>query len=85
MTRSVAALIDLAFGPLDLHRFQLLAATGNRRSRAVAERLRLRHEGTMRDAERIGERFVDLEVYAVLAPEWRGAAPPRGGPPAAAS
>lgn len=71
VTRAVAALIDLAFGPLGLHRFQLSAATGNTRSRAVAERLGMRHEGTLREAERIADRFVDLEVYAVLAPVWR--------------
>ena len=70
MTRSVAAAIDLAFGPLGLHRVQLRAATGNRRSRAVAERLRMVHEGTLRGAELLARGYVDLEVYSVLASEW---------------
>jgi ribosomal-protein-serine acetyltransferase len=70
VTRSVAALIGLAFGPLALHRVQLNASTGNRRSRAVAERLGMRHEGTLRDAELLARGHVDLEVYAVLSTEW---------------
>jgi ribosomal-protein-serine acetyltransferase len=70
VTRSVAALMGLAFGPLGLHRFQLNASTGNRRSRAVAERLGMRHEGTLRDAELLARGHVDLEVYAVLSTEW---------------
>jgi ribosomal-protein-serine acetyltransferase len=70
MTRSVAALIGLAFGPLGLHRVQLNAATGNLRSRAIAERLGMRHEGTLRDAELLARGHVDLEVYAVLSTEW---------------
>ena len=74
MTSAVANLVDLAFGPLGLHRFQLLAATDNLRSRAIAERLGLRHEGTMREAELLAQGYVDLELYAVLASEWSGSA-----------
>jgi ribosomal-protein-serine acetyltransferase len=70
ITRSVAASIDLAFGPLGLHRFQLRAATGNRRSRAVAERLGMTHEGTLRDAELLADGYVDLELYSLLSTEW---------------
>jgi ribosomal-protein-serine acetyltransferase len=74
VTRSVAALIDLAFGPLGLHRVGLRAATGNSRSRAVAERLGLVHEGTLRGAELLASGHVDLEVYSALSTEW----PPTG-------
>jgi ribosomal-protein-serine acetyltransferase len=70
VTRSVAALVGLAFGPLGLHRVQLNASTGNGRSRAVAERLGMRHEGTLRQAELLARGHVDLEVYAVLSTEW---------------
>ncbi|HEX3706034.1 MAG TPA: GNAT family protein [Mycobacteriales bacterium] len=74
MTRTVAALIDIAFGPLDVHRVQLQAATGNARSRAVAERLGMTFEGVRREAEELSTGFVDLAVYSVLAQEWPGAA-----------
>lgn len=67
MTRSVRALTGAALGELGLHRVVVRAATGNTRSRAVPERLGFHHEGTLRDAERLGDRFVDLEVYAHVA------------------
>jgi ribosomal-protein-serine acetyltransferase len=70
VTRSVAAIIDLGFGPIGLHRVQLNAATGNVRSRAVADRLGMTHEGTLRQAELLARGQVDLEVYSVLATEW---------------
>jgi ribosomal-protein-serine acetyltransferase len=74
MTRTVAALINLAFDALGLHRVQLQAATGNHRSRAVAERLGMTFEGIRREAEQLPERFVDLAVYSVLTHEWPGSA-----------
>jgi RimJ/RimL family protein N-acetyltransferase len=73
MTRVVAALIDMAFGPLGLHRVQLQAATGNIRSRAIAERLGMVREGVRREAEELPAGFVDLVVYSVLEHEWPGA------------
>jgi ribosomal-protein-serine acetyltransferase len=44
------------------------------RSRAIPERLGFVHEGTLREAERIGERWLDLAVYGMLASDWP---PPR--------
>lgn len=75
MTRAVRALTTHAFVALGLHRLEIHAATENRRSRAVAERLGFRLEGTLRQAEWLHERFVDHAVYGALAPEWR---PPPG-------
>jgi ribosomal-protein-serine acetyltransferase len=74
MTRTVAAMVDVAVGPLGLHRIELLAATGNLRSRAVAERLGMALEGVRRDAEELATGFVDLAMYAVIAPDWPGSA-----------
>jgi ribosomal-protein-serine acetyltransferase len=74
MRRSVAHLIDLSFGPLDLHRFELLAALGNRRSRAVAEHLGMSQEGIRREGEELGSGYVDLAMYALLRTEWPGSA-----------
>lgn len=70
MTRAVRALVDHALGEWDLHRVEIRAATDNRRSRAIPERLGFRQEGVQREAERIGERYNDLAVYGLLAPEW---------------
>jgi ribosomal-protein-serine acetyltransferase len=73
MIRSVAAMVDVAFQRLDLHRLELLAATENHRSRAIAERLGMAFEGIQREAEQLATGYVDLAMYAVLAHEWPGA------------
>jgi ribosomal-protein-serine acetyltransferase len=66
MTSAVRALVDHAFGERGLHRVEISAAVGNARSRAIPERLGFRAEGVRRDAERHGERYLDLVVYALL-------------------
>lgn len=71
ITRAAAELVRWAFGELGLNRVAILVATGNERSRAVPERLGFRHEGTQREAERLYDRFVDLEVYGLLAGDRR--------------
>jgi RimJ/RimL family protein N-acetyltransferase len=73
ITRAVAELFDIGFDAFGLHRIQLQAATGNTRSRAVAERLGMHYEGIRREAEELPQGFVDLAVYSTLAHEWPGA------------
>ena len=45
-------------------------AVGNRRSRAIPERLGFTQEGIARDAEWLYDHYVDLVTYSLLAPEW---------------
>lgn len=71
MTRAVTALVEYAFDELGMHRIELRAAPGNARSRALAERLGFREEGLLREAERFGEEYRDLLLYALLADERR--------------
>jgi ribosomal-protein-serine acetyltransferase len=71
MTEAVRALIDHAFGAWQLERVVIEAAADNARSRAIPERLGFTEEGVRRHAERVGDRFVDLVVYAMLAADWR--------------
>ena len=68
MTRAVRVLVDHAFGELELHRVEIQAAEGNRRSRAIPERLGFQQEGILREAECVGGRYLDLVVYGLLAP-----------------
>jgi ribosomal-protein-serine acetyltransferase len=74
MTRAVRALVDWAFRGWKLHRVEIHAAPENARSRAVIERLGFTEEGTLRCAERIGERYLDSVVYSMLASEWPASA-----------
>lgn len=70
ITKACRTLLHHGFTTLGLHRIQLTTASANDRSRVVAERLGFRHEGTLREAERVAAGYVDLEVYALLAAEF---------------
>ena len=70
MTLAVSALLDFAFAAWGLNRVEIRAAVGNRRSRAIPERLGFREEGTLRQAEFVGGRYLDHVVYSMLAEEW---------------
>jgi ribosomal-protein-serine acetyltransferase len=71
MSAAVAALVRHGFRTLKLNRIEIRAGVRNRRSRAVPERLGFRHEGTLRQAERLADRFVDHAVYGLLSGEWK--------------
>jgi ribosomal-protein-serine acetyltransferase len=70
MTSSVEALVSHAFDAWDLNRVEIRAAPENRRSRAICERLGFREVGLLRQAERFGDEYRDLVLYAMLAAEW---------------
>ncbi len=77
MTRAVRALTDFAFVNLGLNRVEVRAATDNRRSRAVPERLGFLQEGVLREAAWLNDRFIDLVVYAKVKNGMPPATPPR--------
>jgi ribosomal-protein-serine acetyltransferase len=68
MTRSVQALVDHALREWGLHRVEIRAAPKNHRSRAIPERLGFHQEGVLKEAERVGDRYLDSVVYGILAP-----------------
>jgi len=70
MTSAVRALVDHALGTWQLHRVEIRAGIDNARSRAIPERLGFKQEGVLREAERIGDRYVDHAVYAMIREEW---------------
>jgi ribosomal-protein-serine acetyltransferase len=70
ITRSCAALIDNAFGELEMNRIEIRCGSENHKSRRVPERLGFTEEGTARQAEWLHDHFIDLVVYAMLADEW---------------
>jgi ribosomal-protein-serine acetyltransferase len=69
MTGAVRALIQFGFRYLNLNRIEIRVAPDNRASRAICLRLGCRHEGILREAEWLGDRFVDLEIYSLLKSE----------------
>ena len=70
VTRACTHLVNHAFSEWDLHRIEIRAASHNRPSRSVAQRLGAQHEGTLRGAECILGEFHDMAVYSLLAPQW---------------
>jgi ribosomal-protein-serine acetyltransferase len=71
MTRAVSALTDHAFDEWGLNRVEIHAAVGNVRSRAIPERLGFQQEGVLREYEQVGDRYLDIVVYSLLARERR--------------
>ncbi len=69
-TETVRGLIDHAIVCWRLNRVEIRAGVENRRSRAIPERLGFGFEGVLREAERVGERYVDQAVYAILCRDW---------------
>jgi len=71
MTKATRAIIDYAFNELDLNRVEIRAATTNKASRGVAEKLNFTQEGILREVEWVNGHFVDLVVYGMLKREWQ--------------
>lgn len=71
MRAAFRAMLEYAFDDLDLNRVEVRCATGNQRSRSFPEKSHFAHEGTLRQAQWLCDRFVDMEVYSLLASEWR--------------
>ena len=59
VTAACRALVEHAFGELDLNRVVISCATENEKSCAIPERLGFRREGIERQAEWLYDRFVD--------------------------
>jgi RimJ/RimL family protein N-acetyltransferase len=74
VTRAARVIIDWAVEERGIHRVEWLVSTANQPSIAVARRLGMTKEGVLRAYyPHRGERF-DVEVWSVLAPEWRAQA-----------
>jgi ribosomal-protein-serine acetyltransferase len=70
MTRAGAALTTHAVRSLEIHRIEIRCVIENRPSRAVAERLGYRLEGTLAQAYFLHGTFRDIALYATTAGEW---------------
>ena len=70
VTAASRALVSQAFDEACLNRVEIRCAVGNKKSRAIPERLGFSQEGILRDAEWLYDHFVDQIVYAMLARDW---------------
>lgn len=73
VTLAARVLLDWAFSARALRRVEWRCRTDNIRSAAVARRLGMTLEGTMRQAWLNGGIFHDKQIWAVLAREWASA------------
>ena len=71
MTAVVSGLMHHAFDVEKMNRVEIRAAVENKKSRAIAERLSLKEEGVIREAEYLYDHYVDHVVYSMLKSEWR--------------
>ncbi|MCK7624287.1 GNAT family N-acetyltransferase [Streptomyces sp. RS10V-4] len=71
VTRAVRAVLDWAVGERGIHRVEWWVSAENAPSIAVARRLGMTREGVLRESYLYrGERH-DMEIWSVLAPEWK--------------
>lgn len=75
---AVGAVLQYAFGKLELHRVFSQTDVRNHRAQRLLERLRFRREGELRESTWFKGAWVTDLIYAQLESEWRQ--PPRGMP-----
>ncbi|ANW17936.1 GNAT family N-acetyltransferase [Streptomyces clavuligerus] len=73
VTRALRLLIDWAVDVRGIHRVEWVASAENAPSLRTAERLGMRCDGVLRDGDLHRGKRTDLEIWSVLAPEWRQA------------
>ncbi|HEY9372607.1 GNAT family protein [Streptomyces sp.] len=73
VTRAARVIIDWAVEERGIHRVEWLVASGNEASVNVARRLGMTKDGVLRESYPYRGKRHDMEVWSVLAPEWRAA------------
>jgi ribosomal-protein-serine acetyltransferase len=71
ITAACRALTHHAFSEWKLNRVEILCAVGNEKSCAIAKRLGFQFEGVLREGQLLNGKYVDINVYAMRASEWR--------------
>ncbi|MBM7035541.1 GNAT family N-acetyltransferase [Vibrio ulleungensis] len=73
MSRAVNAMLEIAFVKMELAVVTIAAATENRNSRRVAERLGFHLQGTLPHCENFNGRLVDHAIYSIKRDDWLNA------------
>ncbi|WP_049575739.1 GNAT family N-acetyltransferase [Streptomyces sp. SBT349] len=78
VTRAARLIIDWAIEERGIHRVEWRVSAANEPSIAVARRLGMTRDGVLREIYPYRGKRHDMEVWSVLAPEWRAAGRPTG-------
>lgn len=70
-TEAASRLIEHVFEDLSLNRVAARHFARNPASGRVMQKAGMVHEGTIREGALKGERFEDLELYAILRSDWQ--------------
>jgi aminoglycoside 6'-N-acetyltransferase len=70
MTEAASAVLDLAFGPLGLHRVMADLDPRNQTSAALCRRLGMREEAHFVEDLWVKDAWADTGIFAILAREW---------------
>lgn len=71
ITEACRAIVTYGFNDIGLNRIEIRAAFGNKKSRAIPERLGFHEEGILRQMELVNDEFYDHVVYSMLAEDWK--------------
>jgi len=69
-TEAAKEVLKYGFSVLDLHRIFSKAFTSNPASGRVLEKIGMKHEGTLREAYKHGDKFENMECYGLLKTEF---------------
>jgi ribosomal-protein-alanine N-acetyltransferase len=72
-TEAAAAVIDYAFRILGMNRVEAIHFTRNPASGRVMEKCGMHYEGTLRQARKKWDEYLDVKVYAILRSDWEKA------------
>jgi ribosomal-protein-serine acetyltransferase len=70
-TETAAAMLDLGFTKLGMHKITLRIAVGNDASDRVAQKLGFTREGILREELKVNGRWLDHTLYSMLEQEFR--------------
>ena len=70
VTEACRVLTTHAFKEWRVNRVEIHCATGNEKSCAIPKRLGFQLEGVLRQGQLLNGRYVDINVYAMLARDW---------------
>jgi RimJ/RimL family protein N-acetyltransferase len=71
MTEALSALLDYAFGPMQLRRLEADIDPRNARSMRLVDRLGFRQEGLLRERWNVAGEIQDTAFHGLLAREWQ--------------